>query len=124
MSYLLIVKQRFSGAHFIPDYVGPCGEMHGHTWEVRVFIRARKLNNWGIAIDFKNLKEGLKILLPDHKNLNEVFSFSPTAENLAKCFYQQINKNMDWFLGGDVDNVHLEAVEVWESEDCGVRYED
>ncbi len=111
MSWELIIRQKFSAAHFLREYQGKCEKMHGHTFEVEVFIKADKLNNSGISFDFTELKSFLKNFLPDHKTLNEEFSFSPSAENLARFFYQQLKKSYP-----------VSKVVVWESSDCGAAY--
>ena len=36
-----------------------------------------------MVIDFKKIKDIVQTKM-DHQNLNEVFSFNPTAENIAK----------------------------------------
>ncbi len=111
MSWELVVKQKFSSAHFLEHYQGKCERMHGHTFEVQVHIEACKLDKSGIAIDFTEIKSYLKDLLPDHKVLNEVFDFSPSAENLARHFYYEVKKKYP-----------VMKVCIWESENAGAIY--
>lgn len=86
MSWDLVVRQKFSAAHFLENYTGKCEKMHGHTFELEVHLRTRTLEKSGISIDFSVIKEYLRQLVPDHKVLNEVYDFSPSAENLARYF--------------------------------------
>lgn len=111
MSWDLVVRQKFSAAHFLEHYSGKCEKMHGHTFEIEVHFRARELEKSGISIDFGVIKEYLRQLVPDHKVLNEVFAFSPSAENLARYFFEQIKKKYP-----------IIRVMVWESEDAGASY--
>jgi 6-pyruvoyltetrahydropterin/6-carboxytetrahydropterin synthase len=111
MSWDLIVKERFSAAHFLEHYQGKCERMHGHTFEVEVVIAAGELDASGIAIDFCVLRDYLKEILPDHKVLNEVYPFSPSAENLARELYQTIRQRFP-----------VKHVTVWESPTAGARY--
>ncbi len=111
MSWELVVKQKFSSAHFLENYVGKCEKMHGHTFELEVFLRTGELDKSGISIDFGPVKDFLRHLVPDHKVLNEVYDFSPSAENLARYFYCQIK-----------DKYPVVKVIVWESEDAGAAY--
>ncbi len=30
----LILKFSFDAAHYLPNYIGKCRDMHGHTWAV------------------------------------------------------------------------------------------
>ena len=42
-----------------------------------------------MVVDFAHIKQMIQEKL-DHKNLNEVLSFNPTAENIAKWICDQI----------------------------------
>ncbi len=111
MNWELVVRQKFAAAHFLENYKGKCEKMHGHTFEIEVHLRTAELDNSGISIDFGSVKEYLRGLVPDHKVLNEVYDFSPSAENLARHFYAQIKEKYP-----------VAKVMVWESEDAGAAY--
>ena len=111
MSWDLVVRQKFSAAHFLENYKGKCEKMHGHTFEIEVTFRTGELDKSGISIDFGIIKEYLRQLVPDHKVLNEVYDFSPSAENLARYFFAQIKLQYP-----------VIRVMVWESEDAGASY--
>jgi 6-pyruvoyltetrahydropterin/6-carboxytetrahydropterin synthase len=51
-------------------------------------------------------------ILPNYKCLNEVYDFSPSAENLAKHLYSEIKKRFP----------NLVKVVVWETESGGAEY--
>lgn len=40
----LVTEFTFDSAHFIKDYDGSCGRMHGHTYKVRVEATSSKLH--------------------------------------------------------------------------------
>lgn len=111
MSWELIVRQKFSAAHFLEHYKGKCEHMHGHTFELEIAIRADALDASGIAIDFTEIKHYLGEIVPDHKVLNEVFDFSPSAENLSRWFFRKIREKYP-----------VARVTVWESEHAGACY--
>jgi 6-pyruvoyltetrahydropterin/6-carboxytetrahydropterin synthase len=111
MSWELIVKQSFSAAHYLENYRGKCENMHGHTFVVEAAFSTVTLNEAGISIDFTELKQVLRELLPDHKLLNEVYDFIPSAENLARHFYLELKRRYP-----------VRSVLVWESEHAGARY--
>ena len=67
MSWELVVKDRFSSAHFLEHYKGKCEKMHGHTFEVEVYIKAEELDQSGIGIDFTIIKSYLKEIHLYHK---------------------------------------------------------
>ncbi len=54
--YELEISRHFSGAHRLVGYPGGCANLHGHNWLVTVCLEAEKLNEIGIAYDFKDLK--------------------------------------------------------------------
>ena len=65
------------------NYKSKCTNLHGHNWLIDVYLRSEKLNENGMIIDFDHLSQKLLDKL-DHKILNEVLNFNPTAENIAK----------------------------------------
>ena len=111
MSWNLVVRQKFSAAHFLEHYQGKCEKMHGHTFELEVHFQTRALERSGISIDFGEIKEYLRGLVPDHHVLNEVYDFSPSAENLAKYFFEKIKLKYP-----------VIRTMVWESDDAGASY--
>lgn len=110
----LTVEDSFSAAHQLLKSKTPCENLHGHNWRIKIYLRAEKLDTEvGWVMDFAQVKMFLKEVLAryDHKVLNEVMSVSPTAENIAKAIYQDINKLTKVF-----------KVEVWETEKASAAY--
>lgn len=71
------------------SYPSKCERMHGHNWIVTVHCRSKELNADGMVVDFTHIKEAVMGRL-DHQNLNEIVSFNPTAENIAKWICDEI----------------------------------
>ncbi len=117
--YEVMVRQQFSSAHNLRGYQGKCEELHGHNWTVEVFARAEILNEIGIALDFKDLKNGLKKLMDklDHKYLNDTPPFdriNPTTENIAKYIFDEMSDLLN------DERLLIARVNVWESQgSCG-----
>jgi len=117
----LDIHCEFSAAHSLRGYQGDCANLHGHNWTVQVFIQSEKLDQIGIAMDFKVLKKELDAVLGelDHKNLNEHPHFkdtNATSENLAMYIYQRLKPAVN------LPGVRLSRVRVCESPSSGASY--
>lgn len=87
--YYVSKKIEVAGAHHLQlNYESKCSNLHGHNWQIEVFCKAEKLNENGMVVDFAHISNEVKKL--DHKNLNEILSFNPTAENIAKYLCDRI----------------------------------
>jgi 6-pyruvoyltetrahydropterin/6-carboxytetrahydropterin synthase len=95
--YAVIVEERFSAAHFLPDYEGECARLHGHNFTVRIYLKKERLDSFGMAVDFREAKRRLKEVLSglDHRNLNELSVFAkthPTSENIASYLFTSLKR--------------------------------
>ncbi|MBI5641982.1 MAG: 6-carboxytetrahydropterin synthase QueD [Deltaproteobacteria bacterium] len=119
--YELTVETSFSSAHNLRGYEGACENLHGHNWKVEAHLTASRLNDIGMVVDFKLIKNELKKIIEklDHKYLNEVPPFdkdNTTAENIARFIFRELSSA---FEDG---NVRLSKVRVWESENSAAAY--
>jgi len=118
--YRLSIEHNISSAHQLRDYDGPCTRLHGHNWKVKVDVTATKLNSVGIAIDFLELKKITWQVVGrfDHNNFNQLAPFdkiNPTAENIAKYFYDEITVLLPV-------EIRLNKVEIFETDEYRVSY--
>ncbi len=94
---------KWEGAHRLESsYSKECQQIHGHSYKTEVIITASELNDDGMVIDFKKLKEIVGPIIDswDHKNIIKdrcqaidgiVFvNFNPTAENMSKYIWDEI----------------------------------
>ncbi len=110
---ILRVKEKFDSAHKLNDYHGKCSNLHGHTWQVEVYIKIKEIQPNGISIKFEEIKSFLKDFLPDHQYLNDYLNMHyPTAENLVIHLFNGIKKRYE----------NLLKVVLWETEQNGVEY--
>lgn len=94
---------------------------HGHNYVMQVSVKGTIDPETGMVIDLKRLKEIMHervIDRVDHTNLNEDVDFLrgtiPTAENLARSFWQQ--------LAPAIDHGKLFEISLQETEKNSVVY--
>ena len=118
----LSIKDDFGAAHRIAGYPGKCNNLHGHNWVVEAVVYGDKLNDLGMLVDFKELKEALKEILDelDHHYLNELKPFSginPSSENIAAYLYHRLSEHKN------IKNTcRVKFVKVWETEKSAATY--
>ena len=112
MTWIIRVKRRFNAAHFLTDYHGKPEPLHGHTWTVEVYIKCEKVDKGGMGVDFIEVDNFLREILPDYSLLNDVFDFSPSAENVAKWIFYKLKERFP----------SVQKVVVWETDYCGAEY--
>jgi 6-pyruvoyltetrahydropterin/6-carboxytetrahydropterin synthase len=114
------VKDGFSSAHMLRGYAGDCERLHGHNYRIEATVVSNELNDIGILIDFRQVKNALKAVLGnlDHRMLNELPEFgidNPSAENIAKCIFLKMKPLIQ-------EPAKLLEVEVWETDNCSAVY--
>lgn len=107
--YTVIKRLEISAAHQLSlSYDSKCCNLHGHNWIITVYCRSKELNADGMVTDFSWIKKVVQDQL-DHKVINDVLPFNPTAENIAYWVCSQVP--------------HCFKVEVQESEGNIAIYE-
>ncbi len=115
------VTAEFSAAHSLQGYPGNCADVHGHNWTVKVFVRCRELNEIGIGIDFREVKQAVRESIEnlDHSCQNEHPSFTklnPSSENIAKFLYRELSARIK------SEKAWISKVKVSETPNTGAYY--
>ena len=83
----------FEAAHSLPHLPEwhKCRRLHGHSYQFRVEVDG-EIDERGFVIDYAEISEAVNPIVKrlDHFNLNEIFDFHTTAENLAVWLYNEI----------------------------------
>ena len=113
------VEQTFAAGHALREYKGKCENVHGHNYRVQITVEGERLNRIGLLVDFVELKRIVREVVehPDHQFINDLEPFTvinPSAENLAKYFYDEVSSRMATD-DGDAP-ARIAQIKVWETD--------
>jgi 6-pyruvoyltetrahydropterin/6-carboxytetrahydropterin synthase len=114
------VEETFAAGHALRGYRGKCENVHGHNYRVQLTLEGPELNAIGLLVDFVEVKRLIHGVVDrlDHQFINDLPPFdvvNPSAENLAKYFYDEISLNLG-------QTVRLGQVKVWETDITSATY--
>lgn len=113
--YYVSKQMEIAGCHRLElPYDSKCRKVHGHNWIVTVHCKARELNEEGMVVDFKRIKDKIHGYL-DHGDFNELLPFNPTAENIARWICDQL----EHCYRVDIEESRNNRVTYIKDEDCG-----
>jgi len=117
------VEETFSSGHALRGYKGKCENVHGHNYRVQVNLAGPNLDGIGLLVDFTEMKRVLRGIIAglDHQFLNDLDAFktvNPSAENLAKYFYDQVLGQLTSLPEGS----GITEVTVWETDTASAQY--
>ncbi|MEO9803984.1 MAG: 6-carboxytetrahydropterin synthase QueD [Reichenbachiella sp.] len=92
-------KFAFDSAHFLPHVPEghKCKNMHGHTYNLTVFLEGDLDTELQWVMDFKELKDVVKPVIEriDHQILNDIEGLeNPTAERIVVWIWEQIQPKL------------------------------
>lgn len=97
---MIIFKEfTFDSAHFLPNVPDghKCKEIHGHTYQLTIYLKDDLHEELGWVIDFADIK---RIVVPivksvDHKMLNNIPGLeNPTCEKVAIWLWNKIKPDL------------------------------
>jgi len=118
MAITVTRKVEFEAAHMLYKYDGACRNLHGHSYKLEVTIEGVPDEQYGFVMDFKELNQILKEVVPDHmfisnktlpdnsterqivKILREAnmaireYDFVPSAENMVANFAKEVQEKL------------------------------
>ena len=122
--YEVTVESGFSSGHYLRNYRGKCENPHGHNYKVRLTLRGTELDATGLLLDFKLLKQVMRPAVDylDHQMINDLKPFdeiNPSAENLARYFYEQTSDQLHEMTSG---RVRVKDCTLYETDTSFARY--
>jgi 6-pyruvoyltetrahydropterin/6-carboxytetrahydropterin synthase len=119
----IAVEETFAAGHALRGYKGKCENVHGHNYKVRVVMTGEKLDQVGLVYDFVELKKRMEEVIRaiDHKFLNDLEPFTqlnPSAENIAKYFYDELSRR----LAASANGARLREVTIFETDTTTATY--
>jgi len=145
---MLITKQiGIDMGHRVTNHKSKCKNLHGHRYEIEVGVDDKVISRLGasdegMVIDFSDLKQIMMEELDekfDHgfciwkedplinifKNWKDgielkiiIVPFIPTAENLAKCWYELLKPRLK------EKNIKIHHVKIWETPSSTATYQE
>lgn len=118
-------------SHWLPDYVGACANMHGHTYKLEVTISRASFaphDPMGdrveddMVVDFKVLNKVMKdrvFDMFDHQIANSKVNYRPTAERMAVDILQRVQIGLDDY--GPKGTYRVERVKLYETSNSYVE---
>jgi len=118
------VEAGFSSGHYLRNYRGKCENPHGHNYKVFVTLTGSELDAAGLLLDFKLLKQVMRPVVDylDHQMINDLKPFdeiNPSAENLAKYFFDNTATQLDAMTQG---RVKVKDCTLYETDTSSARY--
>jgi 6-pyruvoyltetrahydropterin/6-carboxytetrahydropterin synthase len=124
----------FCYGHRLLNYDGKCKHLHGHNARAVIILEQEELDERGMLVDFKDIKDVVKKwvdteldhnmllckndpILPVLREAGErffVMDDNPTAENIAKLIYEFV-------AAADYPVID---VSIWETDTCYASYRD
>jgi 6-pyruvoyltetrahydropterin/6-carboxytetrahydropterin synthase len=122
--YEVTVEAGFSSGHYLRNYRGKCENPHGHNYKVEVTLRGETLDQTGLLLDFKDLKQVMRPVIErlDHRMINDLEPFTelnPSAENLARYFYDETNRQLAEMTAG---RVRVKDCTIFETDETSAKY--
>ena len=126
-------------SHRLPFHKGPCRNIHGHSYKIRVELTGKADNN-GIVMDYYDLKV---LILPIIEKLDHAFvadkddkimidflkgndmkyhilEKTTTAENLAEYIFQEVKSE----IKKKYSNIHSLTIRLFETDDVYAEVND
>ncbi len=105
----------FEAAHSLPHLpkTHKCHNTHGHSYSLTVYCSNARLTD-SMVLDYRVLSEIVNpfIEVLDHNNLNDIFDFPTTAENMSAYIFHHLQRKLE--LGSLLSHIVLSPLK-WDT---------
>ncbi len=112
---------RFEAAHDLPNHMGKCSRLHGHSYKVDITVTGQvneegEYSDSGMVVDFDILDQAMHPIIEalDHYYLNDVLKERTTAENVLWYIKENLETNLLQFE--EAGGVVISNIKLWETE--------
>jgi 6-pyruvoyltetrahydropterin/6-carboxytetrahydropterin synthase len=118
MTFEVGVEARFTASHHLVGEFGPASVPHAHDYRVQISVAGDELRDDGTLFDISRLQQALAEAIAnlDGANLNDVARLNPTAEVMARFFFDRVAPTL---AGQGLARL---ATRVWESPEAYAGY--
>ncbi len=119
-AYELTIRSEFSATHRLRLHDGSYEPLHGHQWQVEVYLTGSELDAAGMLADFTVVQPALAAITAElhDRYLNELPAFtseSPSTERVARYIHDRLAPRLP-------KSAAIERVRVWETSQCAAAY--
>jgi len=104
--YKISKEFHFSASHILHGLPEghQCGRLHGHNYVIVLHLKCKELDSVGFVQDYGELAPVKKWIddTLDHRHLNDVFDFNPTAESMARHIFMKFAEDFPMLYAVEV----------------------
>ena len=108
---IIYQKVTFDAAHRLFGYDGNCGNLHGHTWKVEIWLEGEP-DDQGMVMDYREIKGYFKTEFDHTTILNQEDPYTDFIEPHTELVGNPTAENLAGIIREDLKAV---KVRVWES---------
>jgi len=118
--FSVVVETHFWSSHRLTLPSGAKEPLHRHNWAVTAQVASSRLNDTGLVMDFRRLRQLIRDIVAelDNEDLRKLEFFrrnNPSAENVAKFIYEELKPKLP-------EGVRLDRVRVVEEPGCSAEF--
>jgi 6-pyruvoyltetrahydropterin/6-carboxytetrahydropterin synthase len=119
--------------HRISQHGGKCYSPHGHTYKATIYVKATKLDDLSMVLDFGTISERVAPIIEKldhafmlfmHDSIMMSFFQRETGFKILLVPFESTAENIAWYLYDEIRKQipNISKVVVWETAKCKATY--